>query len=355
MFIHKDILIEILSYMKDHDKIRLIICSKELYVYRLQIKFDDCKHLTASIYNLDYYHMFTNIIVTNYLDCKPMISLPSNLQKLTLDVEFEDELLLQIPNSVEKITINNLNDIVPIFSDKSILNTLTIKRNIEINSLKKFMKPTLKNVFLTGYFNQSVEDLLPLSVKNLFIGHHFVSIKKNFIPPNVTHLIIMPYVVFNFVMPSKVTNLYLNLHPNIMHKLNLIIPRTVTNLFLSFNQKLIPGDLPPNLISLHFGYKFNHPVDPKVLPDTIIDLGFNDDYNQNINHVLPKNLSKLSLGENFNRELILPDHIHLSVLKIYSTAFDLIKTITKSKITNIIILDKPSNIVSSIPILDQII
>ncbi len=85
-----------------------------------------------------------------------------------------------------------------------------------------------------------------------------------------------------------------------------ILPSSLQDLRLphNFNNNIIVNLLPKNLTKLQLGNSFDKFIKPFVLPFSLKILIFGDKFNQNIiPNVLPENLIELSFGFNFNKKL----------------------------------------------------
>jgi hypothetical protein len=111
---------------------------------------------------------------------------------------------------------------------------------------------------------------------------------------------------------------------------------------IRYNQKLFPGVLPKNLITLTFGQDFNQIIGEKVLPSSITHITFGDNYNQKIEpRVLPHKLYSLVFGQLFNQILLensLPENLcELSLGYCYN--HKILKGVLPKKLKTLILSD----------------
>ena len=64
-----------------------------------------------------------------------------------------------------------------------------------------------------------------------------------------------------------------------------------------FNHKIEPNTLPKNLTTITFGYKFNQKIELNILPEKLTSLTFGWKFDQKIEpNILPENLSNLTFN-----------------------------------------------------------
>ncbi len=162
------------------------------------------------------------------------------------------------------------------------------------------------------YETQEYKCVLPSNLKKLVFGKFDRIIKKGNLQNTLTHLELSP--VFNQklepgIIPENVEYLSMGDCFNQIIEVG-VIPKKVKTLIFgnAFNQKLDKGALPDSLVELTFGAKFNQPLEELIIPDSIERLTFNGAFNKELKK-LPNNLKHLQLSWRYNYSIdkVLPE------------------------------------------------
>ena len=100
-------------------------------------------------------------------------------------------------------------------------------------------------------------------------------------------------------------------------------PEHITHIIFGdgFNKELKIGVLPKKLLFLEFGHDFNQDIIPRVLPPTLKTIHFGTKFNMDITEkVLPEGLQYLKLGSSFKKSVSLP--ASLTTIEIYGNIND---------------------------------
>eukprot|EP01133_Synstelium_polycarpum_P012368 gene12368-14509_t len=123
-------------------------------------------------------------------------------------------------------------------------------------------------------------------------------------------------------MPDTVTQL--ELYSPLYEELGLeSLPRHLTHLTFGrsseYNSSIMPGVLPPTLLSIDFGHHFNQPITPGTLPDSLTHVTFGHRFNQLIGpENIPRSLTHIRLGMEFRR-VIGPDTFPQTLTHLWMT------------------------------------
>lgn len=184
---NKDIFLYWRKFLSDFDINKYLSLSKILYNLKFCIEFNEEHELDSKISNLKYYQSFTNLIITK--NC-PVDFLPDKIIKVNFKF-CRMKLLINISK------YHNLKKIKVTVDDKINLNLI---KNIPITHLKfmhgyyyvrKIMPGDLSDGIIkldlgNEYCYDIIKNVIPATVKYLNVG--MAPIKKNSLPPSVTHL-----------------------------------------------------------------------------------------------------------------------------------------------------------------------
>lgn len=245
----KDTIYLICQYLDDVNKIYFLSLSKQLYKFRLQMKYDQTHVLTDKIIKLPYYKNFRNFIITSTYH---LLKIHNNIRSITFGRNFNENIIDIMPGSFDRRVHND-----------EIITHLTFGNK----------------------FNQDVTQCIPLTVTHLTFGENFNQPIDYCIPLSVTHLIFGR----NFDKP-----------------INYCIPPSVTHLILgqNFDQEILWDSISSSITHLTFGRKFNRYTnhDLKLLPPTVSHLVI---YTcGGIINIIPSTVTNLILINNYDIQTI---------------------------------------------------
>lgn len=246
-----------------------------------------------------------------------------NITHISLGKEFEGE-LPKLPNTLKYLHFETFS-----FFDQ----ILDLPPNIEYLSLgygfnSKFdlrKNTKLKYILINYSYTHNLIDCLPPSIETIeFVGK--LNFNLNLLLTQLPNLqeIIFEGTKINYNLDFKHNNQLKKIlfnHNSKFDKYILNVPTSLTHLKLNLNSSNnIPKplqNLSSQLTNLEIDGSFNYPLD-EYLNESLISLEiFNDDFNQNINHLLPKliNLKKLILGYGYTHQIQIPNNIkHFEIL-----------------------------------------
>src|SRR5579872_3143841 len=166
-----DCIINITSYLINHDIINFLSTSKYLHLLKDKIHYNNPVAI-CDIQKLHYYDQFTNIIINNLT-----YTLPKNITHLTINfIDYGFDYGWRYSNKDIKTYI------------PSTVTHLLFKEYIRTN-IKDCIPDTITHLNLGSRFNGSIKDCIPNSITHLTFGWEFNQDIKGCIPKSVTHLI----------------------------------------------------------------------------------------------------------------------------------------------------------------------
>lgn len=202
----------------------------------------------------------------------------------------------RIPRSVTHLKTASYSNIPPWITHLEFLNYVDIS-NVRIPSnLVSLKLPGTVNGFLTP-------NMFPDTLEELDLGGVVQPITRGILPKNIRILKLWSVTSVDG-LPYNVEELYIPGGFN--ESLNGIIPNSVKELYLGdmFNTPILPGDLPHGLTKLVLGEYFDQPLLQRVLPDNLEEIHFGKYFRKPFEaYVLPPNLKRLYILDNPVRRL----------------------------------------------------
>lgn len=150
---------------------------------------------------------------------------------------------------------------------------------------------------------------LPDNVKMLVFGKRFRNvIRKEYIPASTKMMVVSEDTVIDKdALPEKLEHLSYN-KPSITHFEKLVLPKSLTHLTFgsSFNDNISDTTFPDSLMYLEFGNRFDNSIPESALPRNLSELKIGDNYDIPLPK-LPSGLKSLTIGNNFDNDIILPE------------------------------------------------
>ena len=272
-WLHNDVIVNIIGYLNDKNKISLLSTNMLLHKMKNKIIYHDQVNLNK-IQHLWYIDQIINIFVSS-----------------------ESTLSYKIPKNVTNVTITNIYMNYNIYSQHSIKH-LTFEVSIFYTIVG--IPPNVTHLAFEQYFDAEIKNHIPNSVTHLTFKDCNTRSIINSIPLNVTHLVlginVHPYSIKDCI-PTGVT--HLTLYGSITDLLG-HIPTSVTHLILGKFNYDIQGCIPPSVIHLTFGKNFNQDIQDYI-PPSVTHLTFGENFNQDIRDCSLSNVTHLTFGRRFNQ------------------------------------------------------
>lgn len=239
-------------------------------------------------------------------------NLPNNLKILTIGRHFgqasptsPEPTINKLPKYLEELifsydSLYNKHINKQIFDNLNNLTHLTLGGNYN-QSIDGILPQTLKYLKLSEKFNQSINNL-PNNLEILEINNNYNQPIDN-LPSSLVKLIYNPKIILNCQMFNNLTNLtHLIFGTSFNFPVEDIFnfQNISQNTFHDESKKQLEKNRFEKLKYLEFGNNYDNLVDH--LPENLETLIFGDNFNQPINN-LPKKLKKLILGYKFNQNL----------------------------------------------------
>lgn len=162
----------------------------------------------------------------------------------------------------------------------------------------------IKHIIFTCEFTDPLfSDMIPPWIETLeYYGSIEFPLSSNILPIKLLHLTLGKYTNVIDGQNLSVNLTYLHIDSG-NYKLRNSLPLSLKYFHMGeYNGALMKNILPPNLLSLDLGYKFNNFISPGVLPENLISLHFSKEYNKTlIIGTLPPNLELIRFGYEFNK------------------------------------------------------
>lgn len=178
--LYTDILLYLLQYLNDQDKIKITSLSKRLNQLKKSVKFTDC-HSYFKIHKLSYYENFKKISYATY-----NTNIPPGITHLTFSTDFNNDINDSIPSSVTHLTFG-----------------FYFNQNI-----KGSIPNNVTHLKFGWCFNQNIEGCIPNSVTHLTIGYNLSKIIDGCIPKSVIYL----HIYYCFKLPTVAEQFILREH-----------------------------------------------------------------------------------------------------------------------------------------------
>ncbi|AGD92011.1 putative F-box and FNIP repeat-containing protein [Megavirus lba] len=334
--LNDDVIMCILEYLNDFDKMNFLSINIKLYNFINNIWFYGVYDYKL-IKELPYLERFKYV---EYESNSKII--PNYVTHLTFGYYFNKNIKDCIPNSVTHLTFGknfnkNIRECIP-----NSVTHLTFGWDFNQN-IKGCIPNSVTHLKFGYYFNQNIKDCIPDSVHYLEFGWCFNKKIKDCIPNSVTHLIFGHCFNQNIkdcirarihaeqialrCIPNSVTpcgiDLELKNQGFLQSKVTLSREGQVREKVLPCSQRDRLEEtrcvyfLPSRLTHLTFGDNFNQDI-RGCISDSVTHLIFGHSFNQNIKGCIPNNITHLTFGWEFYQNIKdrIPDSVtHLTLNK----------------------------------------
>ncbi len=238
--------------------------------------------------------------------------LPLNLVRLHLPVQNEYFAVSSdnLPINLDEIFLGNMNMDFNVYFENTELRPDTI-----IQRIKDMNKDGRMSIYLPKFFSHFFNKYKKNKYNINFNWKNMEKDERTYIMSDSYN----KYIKLGMIS-ENIENLYLGQKYNRILIPGLIPDNVVKIVFGDdFNQYLKKGDLPITLRYIKFGKSFNRPIVQDLFPKTMEEIHFGDNFNQTIRGLIPVNVKRLTLGEDFNMydDIDLP--INLVELKVLTT------------------------------------
>ncbi|AKI80021.1 putative F-box and FNIP repeat-containing protein [Acanthamoeba polyphaga mimivirus] len=263
------VILHIIEFLSDHEKIKFMSTCKSLYEFRCHITYNNF-YVYDTINHLGFVNKFKKLIHLSIFDESPKNYgptiivksikdiIPPNTTCIIFDDDFDEDITDFIPEGIKYVVFGfSFNQ-----SIRNILPCGLIELRLGYNFRQSIddIPNTITKIIFDSEFIPVIHGKIPNNITCLSIGGYFGKIHKKDIPNNIKHLIIG-------------TDYHSKMCEVIEDSIDMIITENVTHITLGWNFDDTIFNIPNGVTHLILYQKFN-PIIIKYLPSSVKHVEF---------------------------------------------------------------------------------